>query len=377
MRTTRFDRFTALLLPIEQPSFAFRGVIAALMAITGFGLTYVLYSTTRFYFTSLTIISGICIALFCGFSLCIFFSSLLAIAADYFFIPPIGSVLDSAGGYEHLLIVVGLATLVAALGSLIRSAFGDAVSARQSAERAMEEAERAKAEVEQTSRTMETVLALVSHDIRNPLNTISIGCQLLLDTPGQSEVYHSTAQSMMRSLDQINAMIESLLDVARIRSGKGLRLERQICDLTVEVGQTVDEMSLLGSDRLVFIASDSLPGAWGIIGIRRALQNLITNAMKYGRADAPITVRLWRNDDRAFLSVHNQGKGIPAEEQQTLFEAFRRTQTSEAGPVRGWGLGLALVKGIAEAHGGSVSVESADAVGTTFTMELPIIPPEH
>jgi signal transduction histidine kinase len=111
---------------------------------------------------------------------------------------------------------------------------------------------------------------------------------------------------------------------------------------------------------------------WGVLGIRRALQNLVANAVKYGGPDSPIIISLKRLNEWAVLAVHNDGSAIATADQQGLFEAFQRTIESETGKKKGWGLGLTLVKGVADAHGGTVKVESAKDIGTTFTLDLPI-----
>jgi signal transduction histidine kinase len=167
-------------------------------------------------------------------------------------------------------------------------------------------------------------------------------------------------------------MIESLLDVTSMRAGKTIKLDFQACDLSVEVGKMVEEISLTDRVRLDYTADNSIWGNWGLSGIRRALENLVGNAIKYGAPNIPITIKLQRRNDQAVLSVHNQGPEIPIEYRENLFQTFQRTGESESSAIKGWGLGLTLVKGIAEAHGGIVTIESAENTGTTFTLELPI-----
>jgi signal transduction histidine kinase len=105
--------------------------------------------------------------------------------------------------------------------------------------------------------------------------------------------------------------------------------------------------------------------------LRRVIENLCTNAVKYGLADTPITITLKAEAERVQLSVHNYGPVIPKEQQSRLFEAFQRAPSAEQSGKRGWGLGLTLVRGITEAHGGSVEVASSEKEGTTFTVSLP------
>jgi signal transduction histidine kinase len=111
---------------------------------------------------------------------------------------------------------------------------------------------------------------------------------------------------------------------------------------------------------------------WSPDELRRSLWNLVTNALKYGAPATTVTIAIRRVDDSAVISVHNEGEPIPAEEQPLLFEPFGRARRAEAGRVRGWGLGLTLVRGCVEAHGGRLELSSTAEGGTTFAMWLPL-----
>ncbi len=177
---------------------------------------------------------------------------------------------------------------------------------------------------------------------------------------------------MLRNLAQADGIIQSLLDVASIRAGRPIPLEFRACDLAVEVRRIVAEQIAVGGKRVELVAEDGLWGEWAIGGIVRALQNLISNAVKYGSRTTPIVVRLLREGGRALLSVHNEGDPIAPDDQRAIFRPFQRTARSERSDTKGWGLGLAIVQAIAEAHGGKVVVESSTSAGTTFTLDLPI-----
>jgi signal transduction histidine kinase len=344
---------------VAERSIVKRSVVALIMVMIGFALTYYLFEATgRYYFPSLTIVIIVLMGLYCGPVLAVSFAVILGLAADYRFIPPIGSVFSSRAGYEHFFIVVGLAIFVACLASSLRNAFRQTIQAKQKAER--------------LSIIMEKVLALVSHDIRQPLNGIHMGAEFVLGTSAQTGKHKRMLEMILRSVQRADAMIESLLDVTSMRAGKTIKLDFQACDLSVEVGKMVEEISLTDRARLDYTADNSIWGNWGLSGIRRALENLVGNAIKYGAPNIPITIKLQRRNDQAVLSVHNQGPEIPIEYRENLFQAFQRTGESESSAIKGWGLGLTLVKGIAEAHGGIVTTESAENTGTTFTLELPI-----
>jgi signal transduction histidine kinase len=149
-----------------------------------------------------------------------------------------------------------------------------------------------------------------------------------------------------------------------------LRLDA--CDLGAVADEVVAELSALHGERIVLKAEEQVRGIWSAEELRRAVWNLATNAVKYGAPNQPITVTVGHADGWAKVAVHNHGRVIAKEEQARLFEPFARAQSLPAGAQAGWGLGLTLVRGCAEAHGGRVEVESDAAAGTTFTLLLPL-----
>lgn len=231
---------------------------------------------------------------------------------------------------------------------------------------------KAKEKLREQARLMENTLALVSHDIRNPLGAAIMGSQVVLESPGETESHRIIVLRMLRNLRHIDSMIQSLLDVARLRAGKSVPLNLTKCDLREELSKMIEAQAFVDPGRIWLKHGGSIWGVWSIEGIRRAFDNLVDNAIKYGTPESQIEISLQREENLARLSVHNEGPEIPIVEQASVFQAFQRTLGSNGGAKKGWGLGLALVKGIAEAHGGTVKVESLEGRGTTFTLELPI-----
>ncbi|MBA2486686.1 MAG: sensor histidine kinase, partial [Nitrospira sp.] len=118
-------------------------------------------------------------------------------------------------------------------------------------------------------------------------------------------------------------------------------------------------------------SSGPLDGNWGSDGLKRAVENLIGNAVKYGSSGAPITVSLKAGIEAIELTVHNEGPVLAEDEIPRLFQNFGRAARAEDGTQSGWGLGLTVVKGVVEAHKGKVRVESGEGKGTRFALEIP------
>jgi signal transduction histidine kinase len=340
-------------------------MVATLLSLIGFTVIFLINHSTGVYLRSLTVVIVMFCAFYSGAYISIIAAAMLTLAADYFFVPPIGAVLQSRTDIEHLEINLGVAILMAILSSVLRSVFRRIVLSKR-------EAELAKQDAEHSKELMERLLALVSHDIRNPLASIRMGAQLILKSPDETDKHARILEMILSSIERADSMIQSLLDVASLRAGKTLPLEFKNCDLNEKVQKMCEEMTITNDNRLVFIPNGSIQGVWATVGLRRALENLVGNAIKYGEPLKPITIELKTDGKTAVLSVHNHGPAISKSEQAKLFDAFQRTRDSEGGPKRGWGLGLALVRGVAEAHGGLARVESNPSFGTKIILELPI-----
>lgn len=146
-------------------------------------------------------------------------------------------------------------------------------------------------------------------------------------------------------------------------------IEVKFCDLDGIIRQVVEELDLSYPDCLKFQTKGKCEGYWDESGLRRIIENLVTNAIKYGDEKTSIVLSLSQDQNSAELGVHNFGKPIPPEEISILFEQYRRLKSSHS--KAGWGLGLTMVKGMVDAHNGSILVESEKDKGTTFIIKLP------
>ena len=311
---------------------------------------------TGTYFASITIITAILVTLFSGLFSGVFIAIGVALMADYLFIPPTGSVL--ANRIEHFLIIMLLATSMSVLAATLREVIRKAILAKREAERA--------------SASMEKILSTISHDIRNSLGVSAFAIDLMQRFCDKPERLRSLIATALDGLDRTDKMIQDLLDASRIREGKPLLMKFEYCDLGDVVQKTYEDLSFVHGERFRFVRREPIMGLWSSEAIRRAVENLGVNAVKYGFRGTPITIVLRRDGDNAIISVHNEGMEIEGTEQVKLFDNYFQAESAQREEVNGWGLGLAVVKEMAEGHGGIVTVESSKEHGTTFTFTSPI-----
>jgi signal transduction histidine kinase len=178
--------------------------------------------------------------------------------------------------------------------------------------------------------------------------------------------------SLLEGISRTEQMINNLLDANRIRAGETIPMEMVDCELTALAKHTLSELTMLHGDHFVLTGDSPVSGQWNMDGLKRLLENLCSNAVKYGDAKSKITVSLKLMGKDVELSVHNHGPVLDTEEKERIFRDFQRGSKGHTKGKKGWGLGLTLVRGIAEAHGGNVSIESEEGLGTTFKVKLPL-----
>ena len=227
------------------------------------------------------------------------------------------------------------------------------------------------ARLEEERELRERFVATLSHDLRTPLTAAKLNAHMVARKGSDPTVLYKLAARISENLERADQMISDLLDANRVQAGEALHIEVSECDLSAVARDTLEELALLHGNRFVLTAPEVLQGHWSCNGMRRIIENLCNNAVKYGARDRPVTVSLAQHGpDEVSLSVHNWGNPIPPEDQKTLFQLYRRTAAARSGPQKGWGLGLTLVEGLAKAHRGSVRVESSQETGTTFTVTV-------
>jgi signal transduction histidine kinase len=214
-------------------------------------------------------------------------------------------------------------------------------------------------------------MSVLVHDLRGPLTVAKMGSTMLVRQPELLDERRELATKIDTNIDRAERMIRDLLDTNRIRANERLPLHLAECDLASIARGVIRELSSIYGQRFLLNQEGAVRDIWDAEELRRALWNLVINAVKYGAPDKPITITVKASISEAQMSVHNYGSLIALEDQSSIFDSFTRTQGAQAKGKIGWGLGLTLVRGCAEAHGGKATVESSAALGTTFTIHLP------
>jgi PAS domain S-box-containing protein len=239
----------------------------------------------------------------------------------------------------------------------------------------VDRAQAARREAEAASRAKDEFLAMLGHELRNPLSAISSAVEVL-NRGGADEALATNARNIIgRQTRHLARLMEDLLDVARVISGKVV-LSRQPLELSALVQRLLSTLQLTGQTQQHELQLD-LHEVWvdaDATRIEQVVNNLLTNALKYTPEGRRIEVRLAREGGQALLEVRDHGLGIPASLLPRIFDLFvqgERTLDRRAG---GLGIGLTLVRRLVELHGGTVGVHSSSE-GSTFSVRLPAIEP--
>lgn len=255
--------------------------------------------------------------------------------------------------------------LLATIGHQIGIAVENARLAQQAAEvKILREIDRLRSEL----------IANVSHELRTPLGLIKISASSLLmdDADFDRETQQKFLFNITEETTKLERIVEHLLDLGRIESGR-LHLERQPTELGHLIRNTISSMEALSDQhRLVSdIHPTSLMASVDAKRIEQVLRNLLDNAIKYSPQGGTINVQAHQDGPQIYLAVSDEGIGIPADEWDRVFDRFHRVENELTRRMRGAGLGLAVCKGIVEAHGGRIWVESQPGAGSTFCLALP------
>ncbi|GAX39136.1 histidine kinase [Tolypothrix sp. NIES-4075] len=218
-------------------------------------------------------------------------------------------------------------------------------------------------------------ISIASHEIRNPLHTISAYAQILLHRSSEKfpeEKKQEFYEKIKDYVKKITDILDDILLLSRGEIGKQ-KINCNLINLNSFCEQVIQESEFINNNIINFIVQDKYINITACIDeklLRHILTNLLTNAIKYSPKDSPIDLELISNGEEVIFQIKDKGIGITPEDQKHLFESFYRA--SNVGNIPGTGLGLAIVKQCVDLHGGKIAVKSEVGVGTTFTVTLPI-----
>ena len=231
-------------------------------------------------------------------------------------------------------------------------------------------------EVAKSNKNLSEFLAVLAHELRNPLAPILTGLEMMRLRAGSAEVAVNVRGIIERQVRQLAHLIDDLLDIARVTNGK-LELKKEVHDLKAIVSNAVEtSLPLIEKGRHAFsltLDPAPLPVSADATRIAQVIGNLLTNAAKYTPQAGTIRLSVEREGDDALISVVDNGIGIPPESLGSVFDMFSQVGQNMAHSQGGLGIGLSLVRQLVTMHGGSVGVASAGAgQGSTFSVRLPL-----
>lgn len=207
-----------------------------------------------------------------------------------------------------------------------------------------------------------------SHELRTPVSVIKSACEYAEKYGETPEEQKETLEMIHRQADKMAVLIGQLLSMTRLDQGTGIAPQDRV-NLTELVSSTCREQAYANA-QLSCEVEEGIVARVDAALMTRLLQNLIENALKYGKPGGHVWVRLWREAREIRLSVQDDGIGIDVSQQEKIWQRFYQVDSARSS-AGGAGLGLAMVRKIAQLHGGSVSLESAPGKGSTFTLHLP------
>jgi signal transduction histidine kinase len=225
-------------------------------------------------------------------------------------------------------------------------------------------------------------LAILGHDLRNPLGTVVTGSSFLMQAVDIPPKYVLVATRMFNSAKRMSKLINDLIDFTRTHLGPGIPIQVKLGSLVAVCEEVVDEMRTYHPERLIELQVPAkLDAIFDESRLAQVLSNLIGNAIQYGSPDEPVSVRLAGDGDDVTVAINNRGRTIAPDSIRTIFDPMVRIAANASNADGDYtertslGIGLYISREIIHAHGGKVDVESSAADGTTFTMTMPRLPP--
>jgi signal transduction histidine kinase len=301
-------------------------------------------------------------------------TALAVLANDYFFQPPLNAFEISLENAVNAVVFIFVALLI----SYIERARFYALAER---ERLLVNERHTRAEAEEASRAKDTFLAMVTHELRSPLNAV-LGWTQMMRRKNLDEVQTERALAIIeRNVKTQAQLIEDLLDISHIRTGK-FRINLRPVDLCPVIDAAIESVMPAISAKRIRLQRNFDNQVGFVNGDTERLQqivwNLLSNAVKFTPEGGQIDISLEHSGSHARLKVHDNGEGIRGDFLPFVFDSFRQSNETDNAKHKGLGLGLAIVRHLVEAHGGTVAAASAgETLGATFTVELPLMATGH
>jgi signal transduction histidine kinase len=219
-------------------------------------------------------------------------------------------------------------------------------------------------------------LAILGHDVRNPLGAIRMGAQFLLHDESLPAQYHTVASRIVGSTKRVTEIVSDLIDYSTGNLGSGMPIKPAPMDFGPECRQVVDEIRAMHPERAIEMdLSGNLHVVWDCARMNQALSNLVGNAVQHGIKNQPVGVTIKGGEEVEF-SVQNMGSAIEPSRLRAMFDpakhfAIRSASERSGSAADNLGLGLYIAREIVTAHGGAISVTSTESSGTSFTVTLP------
>lgn len=216
----------------------------------------------------------------------------------------------------------------------------------------------------------ERYAAALTHDLRGPLSVVATALEVVLLSNDVTRI-KTVAAKALSNVHRTSAMIDELLNAMAFHGGETFDLHLTEFGI-IEVVKEVQADAIVAYGPRFVVIGESVVVWLDRAAIKRCIENLLSNAVKYGISKGPITIRIDTSYDRLLVRVHNIGDPIPPEEQESIFQMYRRAAAAKNSVEKGWGIGLPYVRAVAESHGGSVGVDSSRERGTTFVIDIPV-----
>jgi signal transduction histidine kinase len=342
-------------------SFGARLFGVSLLGALAFLTAYLLQGPYASQIPVVTIVAAVLMALCGGVGLGLVYTLLFGAAVDYFFIPPLGQIFVTTEARQQYFLATLAAVFIGLLVSSLRMAFQRIDSAMQSAEAAV--------------RARDEMVAMISHELKNPITSLQTGTiliQRLIPQRPENERVMKLLDKLPPSIHRMNLLVADLLDITRLEA-HALTLHPSDCGLVEIAQEVVGSFTSAAQNKSVDLRITEFPSEatrafCDPTRTAQILENLVNNAIKFTDAGGSVRVSASKEDDYIEIRVADTGRGIPSDYLPHVFDRF--WQAKEIA-YKGTGLGLAIAKGLAEAQGGTIKVRSEEGRGSCFSFTLP------